>query len=137
MALVSATADESVRDSETRRIALHVNFDDAERMNYTLNNAENLFEYYGRQGTAVEIRIIAHGPGLHMLRADTSPVQERIASMTARLDGLSLFACSNTRARMAKAEGRTPEIIDQATLVPSGVVELVELQRAGWAYLKP
>lgn len=130
-------ADSPVRDDEVRRIALHVNFDDAERMNYVLNNAENLHGYYRQRGKAVEIRVIAHGPGLHMLRVDTSPVKERIAAMVTAQEGLGFFACSNTRSRMAKAEGKTPQVIEQAVMVPSGVVELVELQRAGWAYLKP
>ncbi len=130
-------ADDPVRDDEVRRIAIHVNFDDAERMNYVLNNAENLHGYYRQRGEAVEIRVIAHGPGLHMLRVDTSPVKERIAAMVAAQEGLRFFACSNTHSRMAKAEGKTPRVIEQAIMVPSGVVELVELQRAGWAYLKP
>ncbi len=130
-------ADSPVRDDEVRRIALHVNFDDAERMNYALNNAENLHGYYRQRGKAVEIRVVAHGPGLHMLRVDTSPVKERIAAMVSAQEGLGFFACSNTRSRMAMVEGKTPPVIEQAVMVASGVVELVELQRAGWSYLKP
>jgi hypothetical protein len=37
----------------------------------------------------IEIRIIAHGPGLHMFRDDTSPVKERVSNLAAFQDGLS------------------------------------------------
>ena len=31
-----------VRDDEDRKVVLHVNFNDAERLNFVLNNAENI-----------------------------------------------------------------------------------------------
>lgn len=126
-----------VRDNEIRNIAIHVNFDDPTSLNYVLNNAENIYDYYKDRGKTVEIRIIAHGPGLHMLRDDTSPVKDRIRKLLEVQDNLSLYACANTKARMEKAENRTLEIIEVATLVPSGLIELIELSRAGWTYIKP
>ena len=36
-----------------------------------------------------------------------------------------------------KAEGKSLVIMDVATMVPSGLVELIELERAGWTYVKP
>jgi len=134
MALAS---DSPVRDDEDRKVALHVNFNDPERLNYVLNNAENIYNYYSGMGKKVEIRVIGHGPGLHMFRVDTSPVKERVAQMARDQEGLSFYACTNTQERMAKAEGKTPVIVDEAAMVPSGIVELIELQRAGWNYLKP
>ncbi|MDH3579575.1 MAG: DsrE family protein [Hyphomicrobiales bacterium] len=130
-------SDNPVRDDEPRRVILHVNFNDPDSLNYVLNNAENIDSYYSDAGKAVEIRIVAHGPGLHMLRDDTSPVKQRLQSMAADLESLSFYACANTRARMAKAEGKEPEIVSEAAMVPSGIVEIMELQRAGWLYLKP
>jgi len=130
-------SDHPVRDSEDRRIALHVNFDDPASLNYVLNNAENIYQYYRDRGKPVEIRIVAHGPGLHLLREDTSPVKDRITALAQSQEGLSFYACSNTRARMEKAEGKTLVIMGVATMVPSGLVELIELSRAGWTYIKP
>ena len=71
------------------KVALHVNFNDPERLNYVLNNAKNIYQYYHQKGTKIEIRIIAHGPGLHMFRDDTSPVKERVSNLAASQDGLS------------------------------------------------
>ena len=120
-----------------RQVALHVNFNDPERLNYVLNNAENIYEHYRQKGMKIEIRIIAHGPGLHMFRDDTSPVRERVSKLAASQEGLSFYACSNTKERMEKAEGKTLVIMDEASMVPSGISELIELQLQGWNYIKP
>ena len=72
-----------------------------------------------------------------MLRTDTSPVQDRVRALAGTNSGLSFYACQNTRERMAKAEGSPPEIVGEAEMVPAGIVEILELQRAGWQYLKP
>lgn len=129
--------DNPVRDDEDRKVALHVNFNDPAQLNFVLNNAENIYEHYRSRGKGIEIRIVTHGPGLHMLRDDTSPVKERISKLAASQPGLTFYACTNTQERMAKAEGKTPVIIDEAIMVYSGIAELIELQRAGWNYIKP
>lgn len=120
-----------------RRIVMHVNFADAEQLNYVLNNVENIHDYYSEKPGGLEIRIVCHGPGLHMLRDDTSPVKERLVRILGGIKALRVFACSNTIERMAKAEGKTPRVIDAANLVEAGLPEIIELQQAGWTYLKP
>ncbi len=122
---------------EARRVALHVDEKDPGRMNLALNNARNITRYYEGKGIEVRIRIVAYGPGLHMLREDTSPVKDRIAAMALELPNLSFAACANTRRAMARREGREPPLVEEAEIVPSGVVELVELQRRGWSYIRP
>jgi intracellular sulfur oxidation DsrE/DsrF family protein len=135
--LATGTVGPVAADEAARRIAIHVDENDPTRMNLALNNARNVFAHYGSQGVPVEIRIVTYGPGLHMLRNDTSPVKDRISAMSLEHDGLSFAACANTRAAMAKNEGKDIPIMAEAEEVPSGVVELVELQEAGWAYLRP
>ena len=124
-------------DNEPRRIVLHVNFAEGERLNYVLNNVENIVEYYSNLARDMEIRVVCHGPGLHMLRVDSSPVKDRLVNMADGVDELSFYACANTMGRMALAEGKQPEIVSQATLVQAGLPEIIELQRLGWTYLKP
>ena len=125
------------RDDEPRKIVMHVNFADRERLNYVLNNVENIRDYYRNKNNGVEIRVVCHGPGLHMLRVDTSPVKDRLVGMADSMEELSFYACTNTIERMAKAEGKRPDIVDQATLVLAGLPEIIELQRLGWNYIKP
>ena len=126
-----------VRDDEARNIVMHVNFADPERLNLVLNNVENILDHYTERNNTMAIRVVCHGPGLHLLRSDTSPVKERILRMTDNPERLAFYACSNTVERMTKAEGRAPELLEAALLVPAGLPEIIELQRQGWIYLKP
>ena len=52
--------------------------------NLAINNANNVEQYYKDLGEKVQIEIVTFGPGLHMLRADTSPVKERIEAMAGK-----------------------------------------------------
>src|ERR1700730_16080625 len=60
------------------RVAIQVNQNDKAVMELALNNAKNVIEYYASKGETVAVEIVTYGPGLHMLRSDTSPVQDRI-----------------------------------------------------------
>ncbi len=122
---------------EAHKVAIHVDEDDKGRMNLALNNAANIDKYYESIGDTVEIEIVAYGPGLHMFRADTSPVKTRIAAMSLELDNLSFAACGNTKAKMSEQSGTEIQIIPEARIVPSGVVHLIELQEQGWSYIRP
>jgi intracellular sulfur oxidation DsrE/DsrF family protein len=122
---------------KAHRVTVQVDSNDPALINLALNNTHNLFQHYASAGQEIEVRIVTFGPGLHMLREDTSPVKDRLASMKKELPGLSLAACANTRRAMEKAEGKPVPITPLADMVPSGVVELVELQEQGWSYLRP
>lgn len=118
------------------RVAIHVDDNDARVMNLALNNAKNVLDYYKAKGEAVAIAIVTYGPGLHMLRADTSPVKQRIGEMSMAPE-ISFAACGNTQANMAKQEGKDVPLMSEARVVASGVVRLMELQKEGYAYIRP
>ena len=106
-------------------------------MNLALNNATNVEQYYKNLGEKVEIEVVTFGPGLHMLRDDTSPVKARIEAMALSAPEVSFKACGNTQENMHKAENKDIPLVAQATLVKSGVVRVMELQEQGWTYVKP
>jgi len=118
------------------KVAIHVDDNDPRVMNLALNNAKNVLEYYKAKGETVAIEIVTYGPGLHMLRADTSPVKQRVAEMSMAPE-ISFAACGNTRANMTKQEGNEVLLVSEARLVPSGVVRLIQLQKQGYAYIRP
>lgn len=126
-----------VTDTKQHRLVLQVNANDPALMNLALNNAANVAQYYKELGQKVSIEIVTFGPGLHMLRDDTSPVKSRIASMALSTPAISFKACGNTRENMRKAEDKDIPLVAEATTVKSGVVRLVELQEQGWTYVKP
>jgi uncharacterized protein len=119
------------------RLILQVNSNEPAMMNLALNNAMNVEEYYKGLGEKVSIEVITYGPGLHMLRNDTSPVKARIETIALSTPEISFKACGNTKENMSKAENKDIPIIPQATLVKSGVVRVMELQEQGWSYVKP
>jgi uncharacterized protein len=125
--------------AKPRHIAIQVDQNDPQVMNLVLNNATNVIEYYRAKKQDVDIDIVAYGPGLHMLRADTSPVRDRIKRLKdiAFPSKVQFSACNNTKQNMEKAEGHPISIVPEATVVPSGVVHLMELQEGGWSYLRP
>lgn len=122
---------------KSHRLILQVNANDPAIMNLALNNATNVEQYYKSVGEKVEIEIVTFGPGLHMLRDDTSPVKERIKTIAEKMPSISFKACGNTRASMTKVEEKEIPLIPQATVVKSGVVRVMELQEQGWSYLRP
>ena len=122
-------------DSHVHRVAIHIDENNKARMNMALNNAANVNKYYQSKGEKVEIEVVAYGPGLHMFRADTSPVKQRIAAMSLEMDNLKFSACGNTHRKMSK-KGKVT-LISEAKMVPSGVIRLIELQEKGWAYIRP
>jgi hypothetical protein len=85
----------------------------------------------------VQIEVVTFGPGLHMLRDDTSPVKARIEAMALSAPEVSFKACGNTEENMGKAENKPIPIIPQAQVVKSGVVRVMELEEQGWTYVKP
>jgi uncharacterized protein len=126
-------------DAKPHHIAIQIDQNDPQVMNLVLGNANNVIEYYRAKNEEVDIDIVAYGPGLHMLRADTSPVQDRVKRLKDMIfpGKIQFSACGNTRQGMEKAEGHPIALLPDATVVPSGVVHLSELQEQGWSYVRP
>ncbi len=124
-------------EKKQHKLAIHVDQNDPAVMRLALNNARNAHELYASIGEDTAVEIVCYSQGLHMLRDDTSPVKEEIHSTRAKVPQLAFGACGNTKRAMEKAEGKTIPIIEEAVVVPAGVVRLVELQEQGFKYIKP
>ena len=137
--LAIALASSARAEGKPHRVAIQVDQNDPQVMNLALNNATNVIEYYRGKNEEVEVDIVTYGPGLHMLRSDTSLVQDRIKRLKelAFPGKIQFSACNNTKQGMEKTEGKAVPIVSEATIVPSGVVQLMELQEQGWSYVRP
>ncbi|MEE3358503.1 MAG: hypothetical protein VX248_01040 [Pseudomonadota bacterium] len=131
------TAGMAFAEGQTHHVAIHVDQNDPQVMNMALNNAQNVDAYYKSVGDDVVIEMVAYGPGLHMLVADKSPVRDRIAAMSLELGNITFAACGNTITGMEKKTGQAVTLMEEANVVPSGVVRLIELQEQGFAYVRP
>jgi len=114
---------------QRNRVVIQVSDGDASKWNLALNNARNLQTDLGESN--VEIEIVAYGPGIGMLKLD-SPVGNRIGE--ARDAGVKVMACENTM--KAQKLGRA-DMLSGIGYVGAGVVEIMQRQQEGWAYLRP
>ena len=135
----AASKAKATQIAKSHRIAIQVDQNDPAVMNLALNNATNVIDYYRAKGQDVHIDLVTYGPGLHMLRDDTSPVKDRIKQLKdyAFPSTVQFSACGNTKENMEKKEGKPVNIVSEAVLVPSGVIHLMELQEKGWSYIRP
>jgi uncharacterized protein len=121
------------------RVLIQVDQNDPAMMNLALNNATNIIDYYRSKNEEVDIDLVTYGPGLNMLRADTSPVKDRVKSLKdyAFPSKIQFSACGNTKEGMEKKEGHPVSLVPESVIVPAGVVHLMELQEKGWSYIRP
>ncbi len=137
-ALIALTATGAAfAEGKTHYVAIHVNENDPARMNMALNNAQNVNAHYASQGDDVIIEMVAYGPGLNMLVPGKSPVEQRVSSMSLEMPNISFAACGNTLRKMSEKAGKDVALMEEAKIVPSGVVRLIELQEEGFAYVRP
>jgi uncharacterized protein len=112
-----------------QKVIFQVSDADPKKWALALNNAENVQEDLGKKN--VEIEIVAYGPGIGMLKMD-SEVSGRVTQ--ALNNGVTIAACENT---MTKQKISRTEMIEKVSFVKAGVVELMQKQQQGFAYIRP
>jgi uncharacterized protein len=110
-------------------VVFQVSDNDPAKWNLALNNAKNVQSSYGADKVAVEI--VAYGPGIGMLKAD-SPSAARVTEATQA--GVKVVACQNTMKAQKLTEA---DMNSSIAYVPSGVVELMTQQANGASYVRP
>ena len=116
-------------DPAANHVVMQVSDADPAKWNLALNNARNLQADLGTRN--VEIEIVAYGPGIAMLKMDSTVagrLDEAIAS------GIKVAACENTM----KAQKLTrADMLPNLEYVQAGVTEIMKKQQQGWAYIRP
>ena len=131
----AASRSEAALVHPPHHVVIQVSQNDPAVMNMALNNAENLTKYYRDKGEQIDIELVAYGPGLHMLRSDTSPVKVRLGVLA--MDNMTFSACGNTLNGQAKQEGKEISLVPEARIVPAGIARIMELQEQHWTYVRP
>jgi intracellular sulfur oxidation DsrE/DsrF family protein len=111
------------------KVIFQVSDNDPRKWNLALNNVKNVQEDLGKSN--VEIELVAYGPGLPMLKLD-SEVASRVSDALAQ--GVKILACENT---MTNTKTTRADMLPNIGYVKAGVVELMEKQQQGWAYIRP
>lgn len=123
--------------AEPHKLALQISDNDPAKMNAVLNVAVNVSKYYSDKAEEVEIQIVAFNAGITMLRADKSPVLDRLKSFKQGMPNVSFKACQNTLDTITHSEGKEPPLVENAERVTAGVVTLIELSEKGWTIVRP
>ncbi len=117
------------KQAQKYRVVFQVSDADPGKWNLALNNARNVQTDLGKDN--VQIEIVAYGPGLGMLKAE-SKVADRLAQ--AMDDGIGLMACENT---MKNTHVTKADMYSGISYVDAGVVHIMKREREGWSYIRP
>ncbi len=110
------------------RVVFHVANGEPRGWNQALNNSLAFTKNAG--ATNVEIRIVAIGQGIGMLK-ENSPSAKLVAAALAQ--GVKVLACGETmKALLLERDDMLPNI----GYVPAGIIEIMDRQSEGWRYLR-
>jgi len=129
LAALAAPSATLAQQSAKHQVVFQVSDNDPAKWNLALNNARNVLADLGTDN--VQIEIVAYGPGLGMLKAD-SKVAGRLAE--ALDNNVGLLACENT---MQNTKTTRADMYAGISYVKAGVTHLMQRQREGWAYIRP
>ncbi len=111
-------------------LLVHVDDNDAARLNLAFNNCANYAA--ALPGETFQTVMVVTGPAAKLFSRSNEAQAAR--GMQLMQQGLSIRICRNA----LKAAELTPEDVwEGCELVPAGMVEIVKLQRSGFAYVKP
>jgi len=79
----------------------------------------------------LQIEVVFHGPAVYMLVKDSTVFISRIK--LAKEKGVLLSACNNS---MKRFKINPSQLVEEAIIIPSAIVELIRKQSEGWSYLK-
>jgi intracellular sulfur oxidation DsrE/DsrF family protein len=122
-------AQSHAQKSDRQRVVFQVSDNDPAKWNLALNNARNVQADLGKDN--VDVEIVAYGPGLNMLKAD-SKVAPRLAQALG--GSIGLMACENT---MRNTKTTRTDMYAGISYVDAGVVHIMKRQREGWNYIRP
>ena len=130
--LSNAFAAEDIKPFAEKRVVIQISDMDPAKQTLVLNVANNLVKAYGPD--AVDIEIVAFGPGLRLL-FEGNDNSERIDGLAA--SGVRFFACQNTINNMSNTLGTPVKINAHAKSGKGGIVRIKELTDQGYLLVKP
>lgn len=83
-------------------------------------------------GETFQLAVVANGPAVKLFTGEHAELREQAAPLMAR--GMKVRICANALADNKIEHSR---LWQGSEVVPAGLVEVVRLQREGYAYIKP
>lgn len=111
-------------------LVVHMDACDMNLLDLALNNIANyLAALEGK--TPCSVTLVANAAAVKLFTRDC-PKASRIAELASR--GVRFKLCANA---LRSQNLQETDLLESCTVVPAGMVELVRLQDAGFAYVKP
>jgi hypothetical protein len=126
LTLAQDTADKS---KGKYQLVFHVSENNPQHWQLALNNAMAFQRNVGKDRTQIEI--VAIGPGLDMLKRDSKAEGRVTQAIELNID---VVACGET---MTATKVTAADLIGGVRVVPGGIIEIADRQRAGWVYIRP
>lgn len=124
----AAIAENDKAQMAQMKVVMQVSDANPATWNLALNNVKN---FQAATNGQAKIEIVAYGPGIGMLTAD-SEVADRVSAAVD--SGVKVAACGNTM----KAKNLTKaDMNSKVDIVPGGVVEIVTREMEGYSYIRP
>lgn len=113
------------------KVVFHLDWDQEEILTLALENIKNLFKEIPSKQCAV--RVVANGRAVRLFHKD------KVGNHAADIEelhkqGVRFLLCRNA---LAKNKIDKSDLLPLCEIVPAGVVELINLQSQGFAYIKP
>lgn len=119
------------------QVVFQINTDDIVPMKHTVSNTINLVRHFREKHEPVHIEIVAYGAGIAMFRDDQSPVRDVLEYIRTDFPEIAFTVCGSSKAIIEQREGHPMPLIEGTRVVQFGIVRIVELQEAGWSYIRP
>lgn len=133
---VTAAPKDQKTSPRSHRLVLQINSDDPTTMRAVISTSVHLTKYYKAVSEGFTVKIVAYNAGLHMFRADTSPVQDLLKVLRATNPDIRFVICEATKMGMERNEGRPLSFVEGTTSAPNGPAYMIGLQEAGWSYIR-
>lgn len=85
-----------------------------------------------KDAPGTKIEVVCHGAAIFMLVKDRTVLSDMMQDLKAK-QNVVFAACANS---MKKNNLDKSQLVDAATIVPNGVMEVVTKQEEGWSYIK-
>ncbi len=113
------------------KAVFHLDLDQEERLILALGNIKNLFKEI--PGQQCDISVVANGNAVNLFKKNSVSVHAKTIEELHKL-GVHFKMCRNA---LANNQIRKEDLIDVCEIVPAGILEIIDLQRMGFAYIKP
>ncbi len=109
-------------------VVFHVDLADEKILNLALSNIQNF--YNAPQSQGAEVVLLANGPAVTLFKKECAPAA--LADVQAK--GTKVRLCQNA---INKFEVAQEMLADNISIVPAGIIELIDRQNEGFSYIKP